>query len=96
MLLSALVVEQAINDNKVLLKDKYAQAKALAEQVNAARDNINRVKKAIELHRMERAVHSVAELKDADSETVSAAVATMPPDDEEVALKVRAGIGCLV
>jgi kinesin family member 6/9 len=78
---------QAINDNKQLLKEKYAQAKALADQVNAARDGINRIKKAIEARRMERAVQSVAELKDADSETVAAAVAAMPPDDEELSLK---------
>jgi kinesin family member 6/9 len=78
---------QAINDNKQLLKEKYAQAKSLADQVNAARDGINRIKKAIEVRRMERAVQSVAELKEADSETVAATVAAMPPDDEELSLK---------
>lgn len=80
---------QAINDNKVLLKERYATAKSLAEQVNHARDSINRLKKAIEVRRMERAVQSVSELKDADTEAVSAAVAAMPPDEEELALKVR-------
>ena len=78
---------QAINDNKELLKEKFAQAKGLADRVNGARDAINRIKKAIEVRRMERAVQSVAELKDADSDAVAAAVAAMPPDDEETALK---------
>lgn len=87
--LEATCTRQAINDNKQLLKDRYATAKALADQVNAARDSINRLKKAIEVRRTERAVQSVAELADADSDTVAAAVAAMPPDAEEITLKVR-------
>ncbi|KAG0566512.1 hypothetical protein KC19_7G069000 [Ceratodon purpureus] len=46
---------EAIEENKSLLKTKYADAKALGEKVNRARDCINVLKERIEKHRVERA-----------------------------------------
>ncbi|XP_064621480.1 kinesin-like protein KIF6 [Lineus longissimus] len=43
---------QSIDGNKVLLKQRYGEAKTLGERVNKSRSNINKVKAQIEQHRM--------------------------------------------
>ncbi|XP_018610608.2 kinesin-like protein KIF6 isoform X1 [Scleropages formosus] len=48
-----------IDDNKALLKQRFAEAKALGEQVNGARNRINELKKQLEQRRMQRAAHAV-------------------------------------
>jgi hypothetical protein len=46
---------QVIDDNKLLLKAKYDEAKALGEAVNASKARINEAKGQIELWRAQRA-----------------------------------------
>lgn len=46
---------QVIDDNKLLLKAKYDEAKALGEAVNASKARINELKGHIELWRAQRA-----------------------------------------
>ncbi|CAG9461013.1 unnamed protein product [Pedinophyceae sp. YPF-701] len=55
---------QAIEDNKMLLKEKYDAAKALGHRVNAAKGRINELKGAIERERMRQ---SAAALSDPDA-----------------------------
>lgn len=52
---------QTIEDNKALLKSKYDEAKAVAEQVNAARSETNRLKQEIERVRVEVAMANIVE-----------------------------------
>ncbi|XP_012987282.1 kinesin-like protein KIF6 isoform X1 [Esox lucius] len=49
-----------IEDNKALLKQRFAEAKAYGEQVNKARNRVNELKKQLELRRMQRAAYGVA------------------------------------
>ncbi|KAJ7515220.1 hypothetical protein O6H91_22G006000 [Diphasiastrum complanatum] len=51
-----------IEENKSLLKRKYNEAKALGEQVNKARENINELKIRIEKHRLEFAMQNLMDL----------------------------------
>ncbi|XP_029622712.1 kinesin-like protein KIF6 isoform X2 [Salmo trutta] len=59
-----------IEDNKALLKQRFAEAKAYGEEVNEARNGVNKLKKQLELHRMQRAAHGVtvspAEVEEVD------------------------------
>ncbi|KAJ8341009.1 hypothetical protein SKAU_G00333000 [Synaphobranchus kaupii] len=50
-----------IEDNKVLLKQRYAEAKALGEQVNEARGRVNELKRQLEQRRMQTAAQGVTE-----------------------------------
>ena len=52
---------EAIEENKAILKEKYASAKAMAAKVNAARQQINFLKSTIEQLRKERAMQGVVE-----------------------------------
>lgn len=52
---------KGINENKRLLKEKYALAKQTGEAVNASRGEINRLKSEIEQIRAQRAVQSVVD-----------------------------------
>ena len=51
---------EAIEDNKLLLKQKYDEAKRLGESVNASRGQINQLKSQLEACRRERAVSELA------------------------------------
>jgi len=74
--LTALVcLAQAIESNKRVLKDKYEQAKALAERVNQARAETNRLKAEIERKRVERAMAHIVDGKTASDEADGAAAA---------------------
>ncbi|KAM9423174.1 kinesin-like protein KIF6 isoform 2-T2 [Salvelinus alpinus] len=59
-----------IEDNKALLKQRFAEAKAYGEEVNEARNGVNKLKKQLELHRMQKAAHGVtvspAEVEEVD------------------------------
>ncbi|XP_045544895.1 kinesin-like protein KIF6 [Salmo salar] len=59
-----------IEDNKALLKQRFAEAKAYGEEVNEARNGVNKLKKQLQLHRMQRAAHGVtvspAEVEEVD------------------------------
>ncbi|XP_007908598.1 kinesin-like protein KIF6 isoform X1 [Callorhinchus milii] len=48
-----------IDDNKLLLKQRFAEAKALGENVNEARNKINQLKAQIEQRQMQRAACGV-------------------------------------
>uniref|UniRef100_S4R6T5 Kinesin-like protein n=1 Tax=Petromyzon marinus TaxID=7757 RepID=S4R6T5_PETMA len=50
-----------IEDNKYILKQRYAEAKALGETVNQARSKINLLKSNIDHRRMQRAAKGVSE-----------------------------------
>ncbi|KAK2146062.1 hypothetical protein LSH36_635g01011 [Paralvinella palmiformis] len=50
---------QTIEENKALLKHKYAEAKSLGETVNQARTKINKLKTSIEQHRMSRVMQGL-------------------------------------
>ena len=52
---------EAIEENKSILKQKYAQAKSLAAQVNSTRSRINSLKGTIEQLRKERAAQGLLE-----------------------------------
>ena len=52
---------EVIEDNKLLLKGKYEEAKSLGERVNGHRSEINALKSRIEAARRERAVADVAD-----------------------------------
>ncbi|KAG9268870.1 kinesin-like protein KIF6 [Astyanax mexicanus] len=43
----------SIDDNKAILKQRFAEAKALGEQVNQARNRVNELKKQLEVRRMQ-------------------------------------------
>ena len=79
-----------MNDNKVLLGRLVSQAKQLAEQVNASRERISKLKSAIEARRVERAMMHVDESVSMNPDTVAATLAALPPDPEEETLKVGA------
>ncbi|XP_069464852.1 kinesin-like protein KIF6 [Ambystoma mexicanum] len=49
-----------IEDNKQLLKQRFAEAKSLGEQVNEARHTINQLKGEVEQRRMQKAAFGVA------------------------------------
>ncbi|XP_078452270.1 kinesin-like protein KIF6 isoform X1 [Lampetra planeri] len=49
-----------IEDNKYILKQRYAEAKALGETVNQARSKINQLKSQIDHRRMQRAAQGVS------------------------------------
>lgn len=48
-------ISQGIEDNKLLLKAKYDEAKALGQAVNASKARINELKGHIEMWRAQRA-----------------------------------------
>ncbi|XP_026800060.3 kinesin-like protein KIF6 isoform X2 [Pangasianodon hypophthalmus] len=48
-----------IEDNKVILKQRFAEAKELGEQVNQARSRVNELKKQLETRRMQMAAQGV-------------------------------------
>ncbi|KAI5618808.1 kinesin-like protein KIF6 [Silurus asotus] len=48
-----------IEDNKFILKQRFAEAKALGEQVNLARSSVNDLKKQLEARRMQMAAQGV-------------------------------------
>ncbi|XP_023649332.1 kinesin-like protein KIF6 isoform X2 [Paramormyrops kingsleyae] len=48
-----------IEDNKALLKQRFAEAKALGEQVNGTRSRVNELKQLLEQRRMQRAAQVV-------------------------------------
>ncbi|XP_017546239.1 kinesin-like protein KIF6 isoform X1 [Pygocentrus nattereri] len=48
-----------IDDNKTILKQRFAEAKALGEQVNQARNRVNELKKQLEMRRMQMAAQGV-------------------------------------
>ncbi|XP_066282869.1 kinesin-like protein KIF6 [Branchiostoma lanceolatum] len=50
-----------VDDQKGLLKQRYAEAKQLGEKVNSSRVQINHVKSLIQQHRMARAAQGVSE-----------------------------------
>ncbi|KAJ8289186.1 hypothetical protein COCON_G00018450 [Conger conger] len=50
-----------IEDNKAILKLRYAEAKALGEQVNEARGRVNELKRQLEQRRMQTAAQGVTE-----------------------------------
>lgn len=50
---------QVIEENKALLKEKYAEAKALGAAVNSSRARINKLKSHIEQIRVERAMQGL-------------------------------------
>ncbi|XP_075719601.1 kinesin-like protein KIF6 [Rhinoderma darwinii] len=53
-----------IEDNKALLKQRFAEAKSLGEDVNEVRQRINHVKAAVEQRRMQRAALGVSSADD--------------------------------
>ncbi|CAL8285805.1 unnamed protein product [Lota lota] len=55
-----------IEDNKVILKQRFAEAKGLGVQVNKTRDSINELKKQLEMRRMQRAVQDPPEEEEQD------------------------------
>jgi len=57
---------KAINENKRLLKEKYALAKQTGETVNSSRSEINRLKSAIERLRAQNAMHQLVHGEDFD------------------------------
>ena len=58
----------AVEENKALLKAKYAEAKAMGEKVNKARSSINYLKTTIEQLRRERAMERVVEGEESKAE----------------------------
>jgi len=72
---------QVIEENKLLLKGKYEEAKSLGERVNGHRTQINSLKSKIEAARRERAVADVAEGGDGGAEGA--------PSPEEEKLKIQ-------
>ncbi|XP_052275630.1 kinesin-like protein KIF6 isoform X2 [Dreissena polymorpha] len=65
----------SIEENKQVLKQRYAEAKTLGEKVNKVRHNINHLKSQIEHHRMAIAMKGLSESQ------------TLEPDEEEVKLR---------
>ena len=57
---------EAIEENKLLLKDKFKQAKTLGRTVSECKKNISGFKSAIEKRRMERAVQGLSEGNDGE------------------------------
>ncbi|KAM4692828.1 kinesin-like protein KIF6 [Discoglossus pictus] len=53
-----------VEDNKALLKQRYAEAKSLGEEVNRVRNRINQLKAEVELRRMQRAAQGVSSPSD--------------------------------
>ncbi|RXM30309.1 Kinesin-like protein KIF6 [Acipenser ruthenus] len=68
-----------IEDNKALLKQRFAEAKALGEKVKLARVKVNELKAQIEQRRMQRAAHGV----------ISSTVDLAEPDPVEEELRVH-------
>ncbi|KAM5163296.1 kinesin-like protein KIF6 [Mantella aurantiaca] len=54
----------SIEDNKVLLKQRFAEAKSLGEEVNNVRNRINHLKGEVEKRRMQRAALGVSSSSD--------------------------------
>ncbi|XP_075060521.1 kinesin-like protein KIF6 isoform X2 [Mixophyes fleayi] len=54
----------SIEDNKVLLKQRFAEAKSLGEEVNNVRNRINHLKAEVEQQRMQRAALGVSSSPD--------------------------------
>ncbi|XP_026857259.2 kinesin-like protein KIF6 isoform X4 [Electrophorus electricus] len=50
-----------LEDNKAILKQRFAEAKALGEQVNQARNRVNELKKQLQMRRMQMAAQGVME-----------------------------------
>ncbi|XP_066451406.1 kinesin-like protein KIF6 isoform X2 [Eleutherodactylus coqui] len=50
----------SFEDNKALLKQRFAEAKSLGQEVNDARQRINRLKAAVEQRRMQQAAQGVS------------------------------------
>ena len=74
---------EVIEDNKLLLKQKYDEAKRLGESVNAARAQINNLKGQIEACRRDRAISEVAASEGGDGAADTAA------SQEEARLKMQ-------
>ncbi|KAH7281878.1 hypothetical protein KP509_35G000500 [Ceratopteris richardii] len=51
--------DQAIQENKFILKGKYQEAKSISEHVNKAKENINHLKSQIQKLRIERAMQDL-------------------------------------
>jgi hypothetical protein len=72
----------AIEENKELLRDKYAEAKTLGERANSSRSTITYLKNSIESLRRERALQGSGEGKDENEEA--------PQESEQEATHRRA------
>ncbi|KAJ7991314.1 hypothetical protein DPEC_G00296040 [Dallia pectoralis] len=83
-----------IQDNKALLKQRFAEAKAYGEQVNNARIRINELKKQLELCRMQRAAHGVAG-SPTDPEEVDPVEENICRQVEEEKKSYKITLGCL-
>ncbi|XP_041107070.1 kinesin-like protein KIF6 [Polyodon spathula] len=68
-----------IEDNKALLKQRFAEAKALGEKVKMARVKVNELKAQVEQRRMQRAAHGV----------INSTVDLAEPDPVEEELRVH-------
>ena len=73
---------EVIEENKAVLKAKYAAAKGAAERVNGAKARIAEIKSRIEQRRVERAMRAVAQGGRIDESSAEAA-----SDPEEVAAR---------
>ena len=81
--------QEVIEDNKVLLKAKYDEAKKLGESVNAARAQINAFKSQIEACRRDRAISEVtAGESGGGDENMSAAQAA---EEERLKMQMEEG-----
>jgi len=74
---------KAMEENKILMKEKYVEAKNLGESVNKARNKINYLKSTIEQIRRERAIEGLLENKEGEEGEGP------PPDPEEERLKAE-------
>ncbi|KAK2187568.1 hypothetical protein NP493_161g00027 [Ridgeia piscesae] len=77
---------QTIDDNKQTLKDRYAEAKRLGEQVNRARKKINKLKSSIEQHRMSRVMQGEVDPNDPDADDLEREMRSQI-EDEKVSYK---------
>lgn len=68
---------QSIEENKQVLKQRYAEAKTLGEIVNRARTTINKLKGSIEQHRVSRVMQGLVDPENPE------------PDDMELDMKRR-------
>jgi kinesin family protein 6/9 len=73
---------EAIEENKTILKDKYAQAKGVAAAVNCSRNAINSLKGKIEQLRRERALQGLVEKEEDD-------IAVEAPEEKEAMLMIE-------
>ncbi|XP_071995860.1 kinesin-like protein KIF6 isoform X2 [Engystomops pustulosus] len=71
-----------IEDNKVLLKQRFAEAKSLGEEVNNVRRRINELKAAVEQRRMQQAARGVSSIIQEANEC--------DPEEEELRAQMEA------